>query len=77
MDGDDGQTRTTPWSVDYALLDGGPVGGRIVEIKPELPLRLLINMGNRRTAIYKKVLNGRYASRNDYGQVIYRFCEDQ
>jgi hypothetical protein len=81
VDGDEGQIRTT-WSVDYALLDGGPVAGRIVEITPDLPLRLIINWGGgearrRSTAVYKKVLNGKYASRNDQGQVVYFFCEEQ
>lgn len=80
MDGDDGQVRLSPWSVDYAILDGGMASGRIVQITNNLPLRLLIQwQGNDSSGclVYKKVLNGKYASRNDDGHVVYRYCEDQ
>jgi hypothetical protein len=66
-----------PWKSDLVLLEGGPGDEQVIEIRlsePLLPERLAFGTPYG-TVAYMRVMNGKYPSRNDQGQLRYVYID--
>jgi len=67
--------------IDHALLEEGPLANCVLEIPATLPLHLVVSWRGQESnklsdSIYRRVDVGKYASRNDHGQVRYQYQQD-
>lgn len=68
------------WQTDIGLMEGGPLNDRIFTLTPVPnvgpPIHMIFSVDGRRVT-YKRIMFGRYPSRNDRGQLRYAYQDPE